>query len=78
MWVDFLLKYNPFYSDQKPNEPSRAYTRDGCGQKIVAAVNAGNQALSRINTFALLGPWAPITNDCSISAVREGPAINTP
>jgi hypothetical protein len=30
------------------------------------------------NTVMLLGPWAPITKDCSISAVLDGPAIKTP
>jgi len=30
------------------------------------------------NTVIVFGPWAPSTNDCSMSAVLLGPAINTP
>ena len=30
------------------------------------------------NTVKLNAPCAPITNDCSISAVLDGPDINTP
>jgi hypothetical protein len=30
------------------------------------------------NTIKLLAPWAPSTNDCSMSAVLDGPAMKVP
>ena len=40
--------------------------------------NTWSSCVYRKTTLKLFAPWAPITKDCSISAVLDGPAINRP
>lgn len=61
---------------QSASRGASAGTSVGQGHRAVGRIAPGTpETTSTVSSF---GPCAPITSDCSMSAVLDGPATNTP